>query len=575
MRHYSYNIDFKAVFNFIIVLFSTACLFQVVDSGLISYFHDMNYIKQEGFPFWAYIVFKLIFVAGIVFLLMAKNVLIRFTTNCFIFITLWLAALNLLINRGSLNEGVVKVAMGDASSYNYFWSIVDLFQEQFTQAGIIAFVIILVLIFIQSHFLPRITSWKAVLPIFIICLGYFGARGPGYLITEMPVPIKIPGMVYSVLQKNHYYGPRDKVTFTPKSKGVKNLVFIVDESVRGDLLSINGFEKPTTPYLNSVIGKYFNYGVTSSASNCSGSSNILLQTGLTDKHVPDTKSRILKAPSLFQYAKKAGYKTFYIPVRGTPDKFSDFMTKYDFTAIDQAKYIKHSNPERPRYEADLLLEQEIVKIIKHYPNEKVFIYALKEGSHFLYKDAYPAKKSFFPDQSGDGLKDLRNSYFNALVWGVDKFFENLLHDLKDVNTTIVYTSDHGQGLGEEGDPSTHCKPTMPHQSQGNVPLILLTTKNDKNHLRKLAQPMFRQNVNHASHFNVFPSLLVLMGYEQLEVNSKYPKTIFQNLENQKRFFLSGDLWNKVQKTQFIGKKTYISIGNIESFIIEAQSERSK
>lgn len=572
MKKYFSKINLKTTIHFLIALLATACLFQVVDSGLISYLYDMVYLEQEGSPIWVYIIFKLIFMGGVISLLMAKNLFIRITTHCFIFFTLWLSALNLLINRSSLNEGVIKVAMGDASSYAYFWSTIDHFFEHFAQSGIIAFVIILVLIFIQTKFLPKVSSWKAVLPILALCLGYFGTRGTGYLITEMPVPIKMPAMIFSVLQKKQYYGPREQVRFTPKNKGVQHLVFIVDESVRGDLLSINGFEKTTTPFLNSIVDKNFNYGIASSAANCSAPSNILLQTGISDKHIPDTASRILKTPSIFQYAKKAGYKTFYIPVRGAPGKFSDFMTKYDFAAIDEARYVKHTHPERLRYEADFLLEEEIVKIIKSHPNEKVFIYALKEGNHFLYKDAYPPSKVIFPDQSGESLQDLRNSYYNALVWVVDKFFENLLHDLKDVSTTIVYTSDHGQGLGENGDSSTHCKPAAPHQSQGNVPLILLTTKNDRKHLRKLAQPMFKQNVNHVSHFNVFPSLLVLMGFEQLEVNSKYPKTIFQSLENQKRYFLSGDLWSKVYKTQFIGKKTYISVGNIDNFIIESQKD---
>lgn len=544
------NIDMKILLSFLIIVVISGLVFQSVDSGLINYFEVMSYIRSEGVSISVLVAAKFIFMGAIIFLLMAKSLFLRGACYIFSFFMLWLAELNLLINKGPLNEGVIKVALGDISTHVYLADTVHLFRNEVLASGGVALVITLLLIAITSRFLPKVATWKAILPILILCVGYFGTRGPGYLVNEMPIPLKIPGMVYGALKKQLYYGPRDAVTFTAKSIGVERLVYIVDESVRGDLLSINGFEKNTTPFLKTIVDKHFNYGIASSAANCSAPSNILLQTGVTEAQIPDINSVILKTPSIFQYAKKAGYKTFYIPVRGEPGKYSDFMSKYDFEAIDHAVYIKHNHPGGARTESDFKLQEEIVKIFKAYPNEKIFIYALKEGNHFLYKDAYPRSEAHFPDQSGDELSDLRNGYYNALTWVVDNFLNKLLTDLKDLDSTIVYTSDHGQGLREEGDNSTHCKPTMPLMVQGNVPLILFTTKNDKNNLQKLVGNSFKKNVNQVSHFNLFPSLLVIMGYEQSELNTKYPKTIFQDLKEQPRVFVSGDLWSKVYKTPF-------------------------
>lgn len=545
----------QTTLSFILVVIITAVLFQMTDSGLMRYFNDMSYLKDEGVAISVLIFFKLLFMAGITFFLMTKNIYLRIAFYFFSFFTLWLSELNLIINKGTMNEGVIRVAFGDVSTRTYFWNTVSLFKHEAMQAATFVLVIIFIIGFIQSRLLPKIENWKAILPICLLCIGYFGTRGPGYLITEMPVPIKLPGMLYAVLHKELYYGPRDQVSFTPKTEGVGHLVFIVDESVRGDSLGINGFAKQTTPYLSSIAKNYFNYGIATSAANCSAPSNILLQTGVNETRIPDKESLILKTPTLFQYAKEAGYKTFYIPVRGAPGEYSDLMSRYDFEAIDEAIYIQNRYPTRPRIETDFLLEQEIVKIIKDHPNEKVFIYALKEGSHFLYKDAYPSSAAMFPDQTGNKLTDLRNSYYNSIVWVVDHFFKTLLHDLKDEKTTIVYTSDHGQGLGEDGDSSTHCKPTGPHQSQGNVPFLVFGTKEANHQLKKMVVPMLYKNFDNVSHFNIFPSLLVMMGYEESMVTTKYSKTIFQNLKNQKRVFLSGDLWGKVHKTPFIRKKS--------------------
>lgn len=548
------KINIKIVISFLIIVLISGILLISIDSGIFQYFEVMNYIKSEGVAISVLIAVKFIFMGAITFLFMGENLFIKIFSYVVCFFSMWLSELNLIINKGPLNESVIKVAIGDSSTRVYITDTITLFYIEILKSGGIALVIIIFISMINWRFLPKIATWKSVLPIFILCIGYFGTRGSGYLVNEMPIPVKMLGMTYGALIKNLYYGPRDNVAFNVKVEGMERIVYIIDESVRGDLLSINGFEKKTTPFLNQIIDNHFNYGITSSAANCSAPSNILLQTGITDAQVPDINSVILKTPSIFQYAKNAGYKTFYIPVRGTPGEYSDFMTKYDFEAIDHAVYIKHNHPNGLRTESDFKLQEEITKILNKYPNEKIFIYALKEGNHFLYKEAYPRSEAHFPDNSEDELADLRNGYYNALTWVVDNFFNKLLSSLKNIDATIVYTSDHGQGLREEEDHSTHCKPTMPLQVQGNVPLILFATKGDKIKLQNLVGNTIKNNLNQASHFNLFPSLLVMMGYDQLELNTKYPKTIFQDLKGQSRIFVSGDLWSKVYKTSFIIEK---------------------
>lgn len=44
-----------------------------------------------------------------------------------------------------------------------------------------------------------------------------------------------------------------------------------------------------------------------------------------------------------------------------------------------------------------------------------------------------------------------------------------------------------------------------------------------------------------NHVNVFPSLLVLMGYDQAAAGQRYAKTVFEPLDARERVFLSGDL----------------------------------
>jgi hypothetical protein len=52
-----------------------------------------------------------------------------------------------------------------------------------------------------------------------------------------------------------------------------------------------------------------------------------------------------------------------------------------------------------------------------------------------------------------------------------------------------------------------------------------------------------ENKNRLSHFQVFPSLLYFMGYEEEEINGKSVFTIFDRVP-ERRYFFSGDLFGQ-------------------------------
>src|SRR6185436_5725531 len=108
-----------------------------------------------------------------------------------------------------------------------------------------------------------------------------------------------------------------------------------------------------------------------------------------------------------------------------------------------------------------------------------FVYVVKKGAHFHYENSYPsddpAYVRFLPklkttDSYGEEKERTINSYKNAVSFAVDTFFERLLPaHLK--NSTIIWTSDHGQSLQENGQKYTHCKSEF---EQAMVPLIVIS-----------------------------------------------------------------------------------------------------
>ena len=110
----------------------------------------------------------------------------------------------------------------------------------------------------------------------------------------------------------NYDGPRDRLAYHSDTTPTRNIVFVVDESVRSDHLSVNGYPRDTTPYLDELArrGLVYNWGESASGGTYSLSSNNLLLTGLTD--LPSTDHRLQKVPGIFQYAKAMGYTTYYL-----------------------------------------------------------------------------------------------------------------------------------------------------------------------------------------------------------------------------------------------------------------------
>lgn len=342
----------------------------------------------------------------------------------------------------------------------------------------------------------------------------------------------------------------------------QDIVVVMDESVRGDLLDLNN---PGSGVASGLPGRpeTVNFGVASSIANCSTASNHAFRfAASSDHYLQDLREH----PSLWKYARNAGFRTVYLDGQRSDGRLQNRMDQRELAYIDQHIQLPADTPPEQR---DIKLARRLRALLAKHPDTAQFIYVNKMGVHFPYEGKYPASQAsrtptmqrryFGTDIDPDGigiaaLADndgasggaqalfklrMKNSYLNAVAWNTGGFFSTLLDGLDLADTLLVYTSDHGQDLHQDDRPghATHCTLGPSIATQGKVPLVLLT--GDPFEQARLRGHAAR-NFDRASQFNLIPSLLAWMGYDRnaIAASQEFNAPLSARLDGSDQRFLS-------------------------------------
>ena len=325
-----------------------------------------------------------------------------------------------------------------------------------------------------------------------------GASGLALLVAPslLAIPLGVPANaaernVYSLgfeLAEADPPPPRAAVDLTPHSAGTpRHIVWLVDESV-----AYAEFERIIAPKLGAY--QPVDFGMAASLANCSAPSNLALRSGV-DVRRAGPRLDLRKTPSIWGYARKAGYRTMMIDgqTTGAPQ---NFLLPPERALIDEVKSAANGIGTDYRIAGDLNRQLR--------SPARTFTYVVLRGVHFQYKDHFPA--GMIPADSPEILQ-----YRTALGYSKGRFFDRLLAGVDRSDVAIVYQSDHGQNLTPGKLP--HCSPEgVPAEFQ--IPLLAFIP--DTERARLAAAP-------HGGHSasQVFPTLLEWMGYDAAAVQQRY------------------------------------------------------
>ncbi len=321
---------------------------------------------------------------------------------------------------------------------------------------------------------------------------------------------------------------RDQITAVIETTPQNNIVLIIDESIRGDHLNINGYSRETVPYLSKIAREtsvIHNWGLATAGATCSFQSNSLILTGV----IPSKNSfdLVYKYPTLFQYAKMMNYKTYYLDAQ--TNSLWNGLTNKDIKYID--KWYMASEIGN-----DIYIDFQAAEIIRKIISDSTgnFIVLNKRGVHFLYESSYPASESVWGPIPVDYKQQhdlVINAYDNGVRFNVNTFFEHLIPNIENAikHTIYIYTSDHGETLFEDGATTLHCSNTW---QEATVPLIVI------GHLEEVGDTTYK-----TSHANIFATILDLMNVPiEARPYSYAPSLLYvKSSQSEERYFYSGNL----------------------------------
>ena len=222
-------------------------------------------------------------------------------------------------------------------------------------------------------------------------------------------------------------------------------ILVIGEAARYDHLSLNGYERNTTPLLQ-VRKNLISYDSAYAQANLTSYSLPLIITRAT----ADDADRAYREKSIVEAFQEAGYYSGYLN--------KQLSYAIETRIVKVSDYAYQSNKEvdvENNYDIDL-----VAKLQECVSDTSQFFVLHTMGSHFRYEYRYPAEfeqftpvmgKSFsYLGISEENKSEFINAYDNTILY-LDYFLNELIEYVDGLNRSavVVYISDHGESFWDD------------------------------------------------------------------------------------------------------------------------------
>jgi glucan phosphoethanolaminetransferase (alkaline phosphatase superfamily) len=238
-----------------------------------------------------------------------------------------------------------------------------------------------------------------------------------------------------------------------RRSGAEIYVIVVGETSRRENWSLFGYARPTNPRLAEISGDLVLFNrMTSNATN----TILSLPLALT-RAAPTARDAERSEKSIVTLLRQAGFSTYWISNQERPALTSSPITQIALEA-DHVSFPEDASQSGSvdRFDSNLISRLDATLI--QLPREaKAVIFLHMEGSHFSYRQRYPADFAVFPDGHDppralpDRQMQLVDDYDNSILF-TDHNLREAINGLTRCRCKagLIFFSDHGERLFDNG-----------------------------------------------------------------------------------------------------------------------------
>ncbi len=498
---------FMFLLNIPFILKSFSFIYQ---KDIKSFFYFLNYLSVLYFAFFYFFYF---------FQKILPNLVFKFFITLLFLISFFIAYYDYYYSITATYEMIVNVFETDKNE------ILDLLSFDLFYHFLATFLFFTFFLFIKIKNDNENKSKNTIILFFLFLTSVFISLKDWIIIHRNDTLLRqhitpFNGIYYSseyILRKYFFSKNKEKYFLKigvdakrdVKWENIKNrtiLIIVVGEAARSSHFSINGYIRDTTPYL--------------SKRNIISFKNVMSCATSTAFSLPGMFSRI---PRVEYTLEKAESEENILDILSSRCGFKVYWIDNNSSSKGVASRIGEENICNNNFYDESLLADLDNKI--NSTREDIIIVLHQIGSHGpAYYKRYPSNfKKFSPVCETSEIQkcekeSLINVYDNSILY-TDYFLEktiSFLEQYKDVNTAMIYVSDHGESLGEYGL-FLHGLPYMiAPKEQKHIPWIVWISDAFKDNFKINLQKLKEKESNDISHDHLFHSILGLLNIETKE-----------------------------------------------------------
>ena len=285
-----------------------------------------------------------------------------------------------------------------------------------------------------------------------------------------------------------------------------NIIMIMGESLSSDAMSLYGYEKVTTPYLDSLKSSenfVYKQGISAGVMT-----DVSIPSFFNMVYKPDSMPQIVSTNTcLFKMASNNGFNTYFYSAQARSE-ISGIKSYLCTRWIDELK----DGTDITGEDKVSALDKKLLPYLENIDFTKSnFLVLHQRGSHGPIEKRYTeAFNVFKTNPENKSWENFLQQYQNSILY-TDDFLKNVIETVKEKSvgpTYIVFTSDHGESFGPPKEGGGHGN--LDHEKQYKVPFFVYALKDDK------VKNVFNK-ADYVSHYEMGKYLTSLMGYEMKNI----------------------------------------------------------